>query len=131
MLSLYVPLLLYLTLHRSAFCQFPFRWIYYCNSSESTRKETGKTHLVQMGPWGFWLILISRVEHKNWDFLGNHKTCYVHTRITSRWRHCKENSNWSIIFFLFFLFYTPRPGICVKYFRHISSPSVILKIGMQ
>ena len=32
-------------LHICAFCQFPFRWIYYCNSSKSTGKETGKTHL--------------------------------------------------------------------------------------
>ena len=33
------------TLHRDAFWEFPFRWIYYCNSSESTGKETDKTHL--------------------------------------------------------------------------------------
>ena len=31
--------------HRSAFCQFPFWWIYYCHSSKSTGKETGKTHV--------------------------------------------------------------------------------------
>ena len=33
------------TLHRSAFCEFPFQWIYYCHSSKSTEKEIGKTHL--------------------------------------------------------------------------------------
>ena len=33
------------TVHRGAFCQFLFRWIYYCHSSKSTGKETGKTHL--------------------------------------------------------------------------------------
>ena len=32
-------------LHRGAFCQFPFRWIYYYGSNESTGKEAGKTHL--------------------------------------------------------------------------------------
>ena len=32
-------------LYRGAFCQFPFRWIYYYGSNESTGKETGKTHL--------------------------------------------------------------------------------------
>ena len=32
-------------LHRDAFCQFLFRWIYYCYNSKSTGKETGKTHL--------------------------------------------------------------------------------------
>ena len=31
--------------HRDAFCKFPFRWIYYCHSSKSTGKETGKMHL--------------------------------------------------------------------------------------
>jgi hypothetical protein len=31
--------------HRGAFFQFPFRWIYYCHSSKTTGKETGKTHL--------------------------------------------------------------------------------------
>jgi hypothetical protein len=29
--------------HRGAFCQFPFRWIYYCHISKSTGKETDKT----------------------------------------------------------------------------------------
>ena len=33
------------TLHRGAFCQFTFRWIYYSHSSKSTGKETGKTYL--------------------------------------------------------------------------------------
>ena len=31
--------------HRGAFCQFPFRWIYYYGSNKSTGKKTGKTHL--------------------------------------------------------------------------------------
>ena len=31
--------------HRGAFWQFPFRWIYYCHSTNSTGKETGKMHL--------------------------------------------------------------------------------------
>ena len=35
-------------MHRDAFYQFPFRWIYYCHSSKSTRKETVKTHLCAM-----------------------------------------------------------------------------------
>ena len=33
------------TLHKGAFCEFPFRWIYYYGSNEFTGKETGKTHL--------------------------------------------------------------------------------------
>ena len=33
------------TLHRGAFYQFPFQWIYYYGSNKSTGQETGKTHL--------------------------------------------------------------------------------------
>ena len=33
------------TLHRGAFCPFPFRWIYYYASNKSTGKESGKAHL--------------------------------------------------------------------------------------
>ena len=32
-------------LHRGAFCQFPFRRIYYYGSNKLTGKEIGKTHL--------------------------------------------------------------------------------------
>ena len=32
-------------LHRGAFCQFPFRWIYYYGSNKSTGKKTGKMHI--------------------------------------------------------------------------------------
>ena len=37
----------YLTalVHRGAFCQFLFRWIYYYDSTKSTGKETDKTYL--------------------------------------------------------------------------------------
>ena len=31
--------------HRGAFCQLPFWWIYYYGSNKSTGKETFKTHL--------------------------------------------------------------------------------------
>ena len=37
-----------LTVHRGAFCQFTFWWIYYYGSNESTGKESGKTHLCAM-----------------------------------------------------------------------------------
>ena len=36
--------------HRGAICQVLFRLIYYCHSSESTRKKNGKTHLCAV--WG-------------------------------------------------------------------------------
>ena len=36
---------IFMALHRGAFCQCSFRWIYYYGSNKSTRKETGKSHL--------------------------------------------------------------------------------------
>ena len=38
-------------MHRGAFCQFPFQWIYYYGSDKSTGKESGKTHLWAMLPF--------------------------------------------------------------------------------
>ena len=35
-------------MHRGAFCELIFQWIYCCHSSKSTRKETGKTYLCAM-----------------------------------------------------------------------------------
>ena len=55
-LKFQVLFLFFQPLHRGAFCQFPFWWIYYFHSSKSTGKETGKTHLCALkglvfGPW--------------------------------------------------------------------------------
>ena len=41
-------------IHRGGFCQFPFRWIYYCYSSKYTKKETGKTHLCAISIISIW-----------------------------------------------------------------------------
>ena len=49
-LETYFALFIFLdfrSVHRGAFCQFHYLWIYYCHSSKSTRKETGKTTSVQ------------------------------------------------------------------------------------
>ena len=35
-------------LHRGAFCQFPFGWIYYYGSNKSTGKETGEMHFCEL-----------------------------------------------------------------------------------
>jgi hypothetical protein len=35
----------FVAVHRGAIYQFLFRWIYYCHSTKSTGKKTGKTHL--------------------------------------------------------------------------------------
>ena len=37
--------------HRGAFFPFLFRWIPYCQSSKSTGRETGKTHLSSARYW--------------------------------------------------------------------------------
>ena len=36
---------LHSTLHRAAFCQFPFLWIYYCHSSKSNGKENAPLNM--------------------------------------------------------------------------------------
>ena len=47
-------------MHRGAFCQFSFWWIYYYGSNKSNGKNSGKTHLCAM--CGFWYAkLISKV----------------------------------------------------------------------
>ena len=38
-----------LSVHRGAFCQFLFLWIYYYGSNKFTGKETGKMHLCAVG----------------------------------------------------------------------------------
>ena len=55
-----------------AFGQFTFRWIYYCHSSKSTKKETGKMHLCVVHTFYFletfvWLSLLS-VQLRNMFF---------------------------------------------------------------
>ena len=45
--------------HRGAFCQFPFRWIYYCHSNKSTREESGKTHLCAVTGQGLFLLFLT------------------------------------------------------------------------
>ena len=42
------------TLHRGAFCQSSFWWIYYYDSNKSTRKEIGKSHLCALFTWSKW-----------------------------------------------------------------------------
>ena len=41
-------------LHRGAFCQFPFQWIYYFHISKSTGKETDKMHLCALYCTSTW-----------------------------------------------------------------------------
>ena len=52
-------------LHRGAFCQFPFWWIYYYGSNKSIGKETGKTHLCAM----CWLMQFNETPWPYTDML--------------------------------------------------------------
>ena len=45
--------------HRGAFWQFPFRWIYCFGSNKSTKKETGKTHFSVLLKRDMQLLLLS------------------------------------------------------------------------
>ena len=71
------------TLHRGAFCQFPFRWIYYYGSNKTTGKETGKTHLCALVSMKFHskkspspIQSISRLDNHNFKhFLGQKYYC--------------------------------------------------------
>ena len=55
--------------HRGAFRQFIFRWIYYYGSNESTGKKTGKTHLCALCAscgiiWFFLHVKIHEIASK-------------------------------------------------------------------
>ena len=49
---------------RDAFCQFPFRWIYYCHSNKSIGKETGKMHFC-----GGLLYILWKGSLLYWNFI--------------------------------------------------------------
>ena len=55
--------------NRGAFYQYPFRQIYYCHSSKSTKKKTGKTHLCAIYRslfWGNQLIILLLQWTRSW-----------------------------------------------------------------
>ena len=51
-------------LHRGAFCQFSFLYIYYYGRNKSTRKDTGNLHLCPLLP--------SQMRENSCNFLGNY-----------------------------------------------------------
>ena len=74
---------------RGAFCQFPFRWIYYCHSSKSTGKKTGKTNLCA-------LVVYSNMCNR----ISMLKILYIMRTIWwGKWSYKKQ---WSSNYFLFF-----------------------------
>ena len=68
-------------LHRGAFCQFPFRWIHYCGSIKSTRKETGKMHLCALqriekkGGWKCHSLKIRQIHDLGQSKSGQSTKC--------------------------------------------------------
>ena len=77
------------TVHRDAFCQFPFRWIYYCHSSKSTGKETGKMRLCAMLGFVNKLFisvqLIVFLDHEIVKFLLNRRKNSNYFKIVVWW----------------------------------------------
>ena len=72
------------TVHRGAFCQFPFQWIYYYGSNKSTGKETGKMHLcaVQWLGWNFieskkekHFVMLNFKNEMNLEFIAPEHPC--------------------------------------------------------
>ena len=55
-------------LHKGAFCQFPFRWIYYYGSNKSIGKGTGKTHLCVSTVLLFYVVGLRRCRVKAVQF---------------------------------------------------------------
>ena len=53
----------YNAVHRGAFCQFIFRWIYYCHSSKSTGKETGKMHLCAVAVGNSSILYVHQIKN--------------------------------------------------------------------
>ena len=51
-------------LHRGAFFQFTFRWIYYCGSDKSTGNETDKTHVCALSYWIISNLSKEWLDHK-------------------------------------------------------------------
>ena len=74
-------------LHRGAFCQFPFRWIYYYGSNESTGKETGKNAPLCDKSDNIWLDWIKFFE---WDYWSLHRGAFYQFPV--RWIHYCHSS---------------------------------------
>ena len=73
-----------LSTSRVTFCHFFFRRIYYCHSSKSTKKETGKTHLC---------AAVCQLKNKENPTLCN--VCCLHSRKAMQQR--RHNGRFGII----------------------------------
>ena len=63
-------------LHIGAICQCLFRWIYYCHSYKSTRKENGKMHLCVLLDAHFELGLFRTLKPQGFQkIFPNFPTC--------------------------------------------------------
>ena len=50
-------------MHRGAFCQFPFRWIYHYDSNEYTGKETEKNTPLCYGVKALTKLICNILQH--------------------------------------------------------------------
>ena len=91
------------TVHRDAFCQFPFRWIYYCHSSKSTGKETGKMHfcgwllyILWKGSLLYWNFILTDINLSHISYKFFYYNLYKMILIPS---YCRNKSYVSVQFF--------------------------------
>ena len=77
-------------MHRDAFFKFLFRWIYYCHSSKSTGKETGKTQLCAMHRGAFCQFLFRWFYYYGSNGSTGKETGKTHV-CAMDWNHCDVN----------------------------------------
>ena len=94
------------TVHRDAFCQFPFRWIYYCHSSKSTGKETGKMYfcgwllyILWKGSLLYWNFILTDINLSHISYKFFYYNLYKMILIPS---YCRNKSYVSVQFFSYF-----------------------------
>ena len=90
---IYIDFLLMNTpLHRGAFCQFPFRWIYCYGNNKSTGKETGKTLLCALHCSLYFQLVLTRLSPESTVFIFSwikKRCCVVDIKV--------ELLNWTMI----------------------------------
>ena len=94
------------SVHRGAFYQFPFRWIYYYGSNKSTGKETGKTHLCAL----YYSSLCEIAFELRYHLL---KKSFAKTSPFSSCQHIKIDPNFKIVLLSYWLTFKFESIFCV------------------
>ena len=80
-------------IHRGAFCQSSFRWIYYYGNNKSTGKETSKSHLCAIVCWSKYYF--DRLKIRQWvaglDLGHSTLFIFIFVKLKKKWKDfCKE-----------------------------------------